>query len=1042
MELTRRDFFKTTGAAFVTSLAFELSNQSQAFAQAESSDWKLVNTEEYTSVCCYCSGGCGTICSVRDGELINLEGDTEHPINQGSLCPKGTSMFSLRNIINDKTYEIEHNPNRIATPLVRRPKSFDWEPISWDDAIDEICRMVKKTRDENYLEVEDDITVNRCDAIASLGAAQLNCEEAWLVQKLMRSLGVLSIDNQTRVCHSSTVAGLAPTFGRGSMTGHYCDFQNADVILSIGSNNLENHPVSSKWVQKALDRGATWIVVDPRFTRTASASHIYSPIRSGTDLAFYGGFIHYILENDLWHHEYVEEFTNISYLINPDYEFDVETGLFSGWNEQTQTYEKTTWGYQIESTSEWDTSVTGTYAWTQGEDVPEFTPPVLKVPKRDPTLQDPNCVFQILKKHYARYDVDTVISVTGMERERLIEIWDTYASTAQPGKSGTILYALGQTQHHYGSENCRAMSMLQLLLGNVGVAGGGINALRGEPNVQGSTDMAVTAYDFPGYLHWPKAEEHPTLRSWLEIETYADGYYTNKPKFFISSLKEWFGEYATPENDFCYDLLPKLGSRDYTTISSFEQMESEDIRGYFLWGQNPCHSAPNAGSVRRSMAKLEWLVAVDWFETESATFWKAPDMDPATVETTVFMLPAALIYEKEGCIANSGRWLQWRYKALEPADEARADVEILTSLWKKFVELYSTEGGVNSDQILKTNWDYEVDGKGDARRAAQALNGYDVATGKLLTNFTELKADGSTACGNWIYSGYYNNNDEPLNPAAQPTGSRGKSDPSGLGLYPEWTYAWPLNRRVLYNRASADTQGKPWSDEKTLVAWDGEAWTYNDVPDFAFQKKAADGTTTPIPPNNKAFMMAWEQVSRLFASSPADGPLPEHYEPFESPVSNQINGSQSSPSILFADHPSVQKGSSDDYPIIATTYSLVEHWQSGMQTRNIPWLVEAQPSIFAEVSYELAEEKGIENGDTIRVYNNRGSVDVPALVTIRIKPFTINGELIHQIGLPHHWGWASGYSTGPVINDLTPNVGDPNSYIPEYKAFLVNVEKA
>jgi formate dehydrogenase major subunit len=827
------------------------------------------------------------------------------------------------------------------------------------------------------------------------------------------------------------------------MTGHWCDYQNADVLMTTGSNNVENHPVSSKWVQKALDRGATWIVVDPRFTRSAACADIYLPIRSGTDIAFFGGLFNYIIENDLWQKEYVENYTNASYLINPNFSFDVETGLFSGWNEEKGAYDVTTWGYQIESSSEWDTSATGTYAWAAKAGVPAFTPPQKKVPKKDMTLEDPNCVFQVFKRHYSRYDLDTVCNVCGMDKDTLELVYKTYASTGAPEKAGTILYALGQTQHHYGAQNTRAMSLVQLMLGNVGVAGGGVNAMRGEPNVQGATDMAMLVYDFPGYLKWPTVSSHPTLRDWLEHETLADGYYTNKPKFFISALKEWFGENATLENDFGYDWLPKIGNDiDFTIISTFDHMDSGLIKGYFLWGMNPANSAPNTKFAREAMSKLEWMVCVDWVETETASFWKAPDLDPATIQTEVYFLPAALIYEKSGTILNSGRWAQWRYKAVDPVEDALPDYEICDLLWKEVVELYQKEGGANPAPILNTKWDYHIDGICDPRAVAMALNGYTVKDNKLISTFGSLAADGSTSCALWIYAGFYCNNDAPLDPALQAVGRRGREDKGNLGLYQEWAFAWPLNRRIIYNRCSADMQGKPWNPERMLVEWTGEKWETNDVPDFAYQTVDATGTATPVPPNNKAFFMAWEQNARLICSTMKDMPLPEHYEPFESPTDNLLNGRDCSPCIMFADHDSVQRGSREEYPIAVTTYSVVEQWQTGSQTRGCPALVEAMPAQFIEISEELAAEKGIANGDMVRVFNNRGSVRMNALVTCRFKPYQINGKLVHHAGMVHHWGWAGSYSTGETVNDLSPNVGDPNCFVPEFKAFLINVEKA
>lgn len=820
--------------------------------------------------------------------------------------------------------------------------------------------------------------------------------------------------------------------------------------MNIGSNSAENHPVSSRWIHKAHDNGAKWIVVDPRYTRTAEQADIYCPIRSGTDIAFFGGLYNYIIENDLWQHDYVLNYTNASYLLDPDYEFDPETGFFSGWDEETGKYSNATWHYQVESESTWDTSANGDYAWAVAPGVPEFTPPVVEHPKRDMTLQDPMCVFQQFKKHYSRYDMDTVCSICGMDKETLELVYSTYASTGQPGKAGSILYALGQTQHTYGAQNTRAMSVLQLLLGNIGIPGGGVNALRGEPNVQGATDMGMLVNEHPAYLKWPNDTARASLRKWLEGETYSDGYYTNKPKFLISSLKEWFGDAATVDNDYGYDWWPKVpSSPDFTIMSTFELMDQEIIKGYFNWGMNPCHSAPNAGFVRRSMAKLDWLVVADQVITESASFWKAPDMNPADINTSVYFLPCALIYEKPGTIANSGRWLQWRYQAVEPWEDSKPDYEMVDLLWQEICRLYREEGGANPDPILNTKWDYYVDGKIDPRPVAWALNGYtiegtncnttsDNPETALLAGYADLKADGTTACAMWIYGGFYNNNDAPLDPAQQPIGQRDNSDKTGLGLNTTWAYAWPNNRRILYNRASADINGKPWNPDKVLCEWTGDSWILNDAADFV-AKKGDD----PVPPNNKAFFMLWEQNGRLESYGMEDGPLPEHFEPFETPVeTNLLNGSLNSPCMKFANNESTKHGSASDYPIVATTYSVTEHWQTGGQSRACPALVEAMPSQFIEISEELASEKGIASGDMVRVWNNRGSVEVNAVVTKRIKPFTVHGNTQHLVGLTHHFGWSDLFGTGDVVNDLTPNVGDPNSQTPEYKAFLVNIEKA
>ena len=877
--------------------------------------------------------------------------------------------------------------------------------------------------------------------------------------------------------------------------------QNTDVILNIGTNSVENHPVSAKWLHKAHEKGAKWMVVDPRYTRTAEQADIYCPIRSGTDIAFYGGLYNYIINNLIepgldaylkdgtqtdYNFEYLLNYTNVSYILMEEFDFNTETGLFSGWDDETETYDAHGWHYETEEEIPWDTSKTGAYHWSVGEGVPKFEKPVLTVPKKDPTLKHERCVYQKFKEHYSRYDLDTVCAVCGMDKEDLELVYKTWCESCAPGKSGTILYALGQTQHTYGAQNTRAMSILQLLSGNVGVPGGGVCALRGEPNVQGATDMGMMVHEQPAYLKWSNTTSRDTLAHWLEDQTYSDGYYSNKPKFMVSQLKEFYGDNATVENDYGYDWWPKPPTHDgsdWTELSSFEKMKEGTIKGYFAWGMNPCHSAPNSGNVRRSMANLDWNVVIDQVITETASFWDAPDMDATTIGTTCYFLPCALIYEKPGTILNSGRWMQWRQQAVEPWDEAKPDYEICDLLWTKICELYKKDGGANPDPILKLKWDYYLDGKIDPRPVSWALNGYrtgssdwksgftskddkTLATGNidLLTGYSELGADGTTACGMWIYSGFYNNNEAPLCAEEQPVYRRNNVDTSGIGLYSDWAFSWPQNRRVIYNRASADMQGQPWNEDKALVKWDkkNKSWITGydngmDIPDFVASKTLADGTVEAVEPNNKAFFMLWEQNGRLESYGMVDGPLPEHYEPFESPLDhNLLNGRLNSPCYLgrpdtegkeglgtkYSDD-STRRATVDEYPIVGTTYSVTEHWQTGGQTRACPSLVEAWPGDMIEMSRELAEEKGIKQGDKVRVWNRRAEVIVTAMVTPRLRPLTVDGKTQHLIGLTHHYSWGKlyGKTVNGAVNDLTPNVGDPNSQTPEYKAFLVNIEK-
>jgi len=814
------------------------------------------------------------------------------------------------------------------------------------------------------------------------------------------------------------VASLAASFGRGAMTNHWIDIQHSDCIMIIGSNAAENHPVSFKYVIKAKENGGKLISVDPRFTRTSAAADVYAPLRSGTDIAFIGSIINYALSNDLIQHEYVVAHTNASFLVNPDFKF--ENGIFG--DIKDAAYSKENWGFQKDGNG---------------------------IIKKDPTLQNPNCVYQLLKKHFARYDFESVSKVTGTSAESLLEVAKTYTSTYKPEKSATIMYAMGTTQHTHGTQNIRSYVILQLLLGNIGVAGGGINALRGESNVQGSTDHCLLFHILPGYLKCPTAENvdlDSYLAKWTPktADPKSPNWWGNYSKYITSLLKAFYGDNATAENDFGYQYLPKR-SANYSHIALFEAMAAGTIKGLIALGQNPAVGGPNANSERKALENLDWLVAVDLWETDTSVFWKRPGTDPASVNTEVFLLPAAGSVEKEGSVTNSGRWGQWRYKAVDPPGEAKPDLWILDRLHKKLKDLYST-GGVFPEPITKLNWNFGEGEEPDPHMAAKEINGYflrdtefpakgkSFKKGDLVPSFAYLKDDGSTSSGNWLYCASYTNDGNMM---ARRTRSNPEEDVIGLNL--EWAWCWPVNRRIIYNRASCDAKGQPWAPNKPVVKynWEDGKWK-GDVPDGGWPPmKNLDGTNNPG--GKYSFIMRAEGHGCLYAPSLKDGPLPEHYEPVESPVKNLISGQQNNPAIKIW-HPE-EIGSSEEFPIVATTYRVTEHWQAGAMTRNVPWLAELVPDAFVEISHELANEKGISHGDKVTVSNPRGSIELYALVTHRFKPFAINGSNVHQVGLIWHFGY-NGLVTGPSANVLTPHVGDANTMIPEFKAFLCNVEKA
>ncbi len=796
------------------------------------------------------------------------------------------------------------------------------------------------------------------------------------------------------------------------MTNHWVDIANADCVLVIGCNPAENHPASFQWITKAQENGAKVISVDPRFTRTSAKADIYCKLRSGTDIAFIGGMIKYALDQMEKHPEqfnmtYVTEYANATLLVDPKYTGpDNLDGLFSGYDEKARSYDRATWDYE------------------RGAD---------GFPKRDPTLKAPNCVFQIVKRHFARYDVDTVCKITGTPKEPYLEACRAFVATGAPGKAGTILYAMGGTQSTHGTQNIRAYSILQLLLANMGVAGGGINALRGESNVQGSTDHGLLWNVLTGYLGVNTAGD-TTLEKYNRRliprpnDAAAVNWWNNSPKYVVSLLKAWYGDKATAANEFCYQNLPKAG-RNHEHIATFEEMSQGGIKGFLVWGQNPAVGGPNSTLERQALEKLDWMVVSELWETETAAFWKRPGVNPESIKTEVFLLPACASFEKEGSVTNSGRWAQWRYKGAEGPGVARSDLDIIDSLVKKLKELYAKEGGPNAQAILDLTWDYGH--PPDPNKVAKEINGYDLATKKLMTTFGNLKDDGTTSCGNWLYCGSYTE-------AGNLMARRNANDPTGAYLFPEWAWCWPVNRRIIYNRASVDPFGNPWNPAKAVIVWDSnEKKWLGDVPDGPWPPMALEKEN-----GRRPFIMKPSGYASLFCHLIlADGPLPEHYEPWESPVRNLLSKTQFSPAFVIWKGAQNAKGEPDRFPIVATTIRLCEHWQAGQMTRNLPACVELFPEMFVELSPELAAERGINDGDRVIVESARGSITVLANVTPRLQPFRIDGKMVHEVALPFHWGYM-GMATGESANVLTPHVGDANTMIPEFKAFLCNVRRA
>jgi formate dehydrogenase major subunit len=835
------------------------------------------------------------------------------------------------------------------------------------------------------------------------------------------------------------------------MTNNWIDIKNADVILVMGANPAENHPISMKWVMRAKEKGAKLIVVDPRYTRTATKADIYAPMRSGTDIAILGGMINYILDKGLYFREYVVNYTNAPFLVNSEFELPAQLdGLFSGYDPKTRKYDKKTWAFQMDGK---------------------------EMPKKDMTLKNPNCVFQLLKKQYARYTLEMVSSISGTPKEKLLEVYETFASTGKPDRAGTELYAMGWTQHTVGTQNIRAMSIIQLLLGNIGIAGGGINALRGESNVQGSTDCGLLFGNLPGYLAVPSASV-TDLKAYIEKFTpktndpKSVNWWGNRSKYITSYLKAIYGNSATAENNFGYGWLPKLDEgMNASWIMLFDQMFKDKFEGFFAWGQNPACSGTNAGKVRKALGKLKWMVNVNLFDNETGSFWKGPGINPKDIQTEVFMLPACSSVEKEGSLTNSSRLAQWRYVAIKPIAESKPDSEIMNELYFRVKKLYKEKGGKFTEPIMNTTWDYGEKGPDgkikevNIHNVAKEINGYyleDVfdkkATppkqvgkkGELCTNFVTLQDDGTTSCGNWIFSGSYTQKEgKIINMMAR----RGKKDPTGLGLYPEWAWCWPVNRRILYNRASVDLKGNPWDPQRTVIKWNpNKVDPKTKEPAPGWDGDVPDGPAPPMADEKGKypFIMMTTGVGAIYGPGLAEGPFPEHYEALECPLQeNPMSKQRINPTVKMF----YEKGKSSEedvfascdlrFPFVGTTYRVSEHWQTGVMTRHVPWLLEMVPQQFVEMSEELAKEQGIKNGQKVKVSSARGEVWAMALVTTRFKPFKVAGSTVHQVGLPWCFGWqhpADG-SGGDSSNLLTPTVGDANTMIPETKAFMVNVEK-
>ncbi len=846
--------------------------------------------------------------------------------------------------------------------------------------------------------------------------------------------------------------GLGVSFGRGAATTFSRDVANSDCITIMGSNMAECHPVAFRWVMKAKEKGAKLIHVDPRFTRTSAVADIHAPIRAGSDIVFLGGLINYVIQNEKYFKDYVVSYTNAATIITDQFK-DTEDldGVFSGYDQQARTYANQTWQYAREQPAT-------PFGFDEAMKASNFTELVTKLKpppaRRDPTLQDPRSVFQLLKRHYARYTPEMVERITGCPKETFLKVAETITANSGPERTATMAYAVAWTQHTIGVQIIRAAGILQQLLGNIGRPGGGILALRGHATIQGSTDNPTLYHSITGYMSHPDTRRrHESLKAYLATETVPTAFLSNQPKWVVSYLKALYGDAATAANDYGYDWHPKIVG-DHSHMAMMDAAYKGTVKGMFVMGQNPATSL-NASLQRKALGKLEWLVVRDFFETETASFWyaspevKSGELKTADIKTEVFFLPAAHVAEMEGSFTNTHRLLQWHEKGADPPGDGRSDIWFTYWLGTRLKNLYANSTNPRDQGIKALVWNYEPDqqrnaefrikDEPDALKILKEINGYNIADGSHLKAFADIKDDGSTVCGNWIYTGCFPAPDQNL------TASRKPDDYVSLG----WGFNWPANRHIMYNRASARPDGQPWSERKKYVWWDGQKWTGLDVPDFVPTKapdtpSKPDGIGLDAQSGTDPFIMKADGKGWLFAPSGLlDGPLPTHYEPVESPVQNLLYKQQASPVYKHwdSDINKLAQVGDPNFPYVITTYRLTEHHLSGTMSRWLPWLAELQPELFIEMSPELAREKGVANLDFVKISSPRATIRAKALVTPRIRPFTIDGKTVHLVGMPWHWGY-QGLVTGDVVNNMSALIADPNVSMHEGKAFVCNVEKA
>lgn len=846
--------------------------------------------------------------------------------------------------------------------------------------------------------------------------------------------------------------GLGTSFGRGGATTAQQDLSNADAILIMGSSMAENHPVGFQWVVEAREHGGKIIHVDPRFTRTSAMADIWVPLRAGSDILFLGGLINYVLTNNREFRDYVLHYTNASTILRDDFR-DTEDldGFFSGWNAEKKQYDPESWLYKGAPVKGGEggskpghSPAGGGHGKDRGGEAQETSRF-----EYDTTLQNPRCVFQVLKRHFARYTPEIVERYCGIPKQTFLKAAEAFVSASGPEKTGAICYAVGWTQHSNGVQIIRSAAILQLLLGNIGRPGGGILALRGHASIQGSTDIP-TLYDIlPGYLPMPFFEaDSNDFKSYIKKHKAKTGLWAGFEKYFVSLMKAYYGDAATKENDYGFDWLPRV-TGDHSHFGYWLDMQDGKVDGLFVMGQNPAVGAPNAGLQRTALSKLKWLVVRDMVEIETASFWldspevQRGDLSPEEIATEVFLFPAAGTAEKEGTFTNTQRLLQYRMQAVEPPGDARSETWFVYHLGRRIKEKARNDSSPRNAGLNALTWNYPVKGpmaEPEVEAILKEINGWTVSDHKQLKHIKDLKDDGSTLCGAWIYCGVYPQEGKNRANERKPT------DLLGHG----WGFAWPNDCRIIYNRASARPDGKPWSERKKLVWWDEQKkeWGGLDVADYSKEippdakDDLANGKGVEALGGARPFTLHPDGVAWLYVPSGLkDGPLPTHYEPLEALIANPLYAQNSDPAANKKerpDNPYAVSPADPRFPYILSTYRLTEHHTAGGMSRTLSHLAELQPELFTEVSAELAEEAGLTHGDLATITTPRASINARVLITHRMQPLWINGKRFHQVGLPYHWGY-KGKVKGDVANDLLAISEEPNVRIFESKALICNI---